>query len=562
MGLNPKGRNWGNLVNWDDLGKFYAGFILSWTVILYAGVAFLVINRNVAFIKIRNLPLAVAAISFLHVYLVKIFLAYTTNGHFSCSAEFWIMSIYLPFGIALFQANLAQLRSISDQQRDLAFSGEKILDGTSKQSPLRNLWERWTALSGIQRSYVYIGLGMVVQLVITGILYATTPTLQGDWSSYGDVSHAKGQKLCRESLEWIPSAFWQLAWSWLYGPYLLFRVRKIHDVHYWRLQVIYSVLSGLPGTPLWLAAVYSTGFKHVNRWWVPPMWLAPGIIVMQFTTIFFPVYEVISGRSRMRTTLAILDSWEDRQGLRASTNHAGSSKVSTLRPSTTSSQQRDMCSMAALEKALAVNPDPLLKFAATQDFTAENVLFLMQVRRWKEAFAFAPRLNKAVTESAKSHLFSTGVQIYTSRVNDKTTDFPINIESKIRQDLDAIFGPAVPTSQLVSNEEAKFYVAESWIKSPQTTSAFDMNTHDHSGDSAETLTAPEPITFPTEKSEPMFPAHPGVAPLGESRAKMRAGFDEHVFDAAESSIMYLVLTNTWQKFVKQQRTSMESSTAG
>src|ERR1700761_4211290 len=105
MGLNPKGRNWGSLVNWDDLGKFYAGFIISWTVILYAGVAFLVVNRNLAFIKIRNLPLAIAALSFLHVYLVKIFLAYTTNGHFSCSAEFWIMSIYLPFGIALFQAN-------------------------------------------------------------------------------------------------------------------------------------------------------------------------------------------------------------------------------------------------------------------------------------------------------------------------------------------------------------------------------------------------------------------------------------------------------------------------
>ena len=318
MGLNPKGRNWGSLVNWDDLGKFYAGFIVCWTVILYAGVAYLTVNRKLAFIKIRNLPLAIAAISFLHVYLVKIFLAYTTNGHFQCSAEFWIMSTYLPFGIALFQANLAQLKSISDQQRDLMLTEKRPFDAKVRLSLAQQLWNRWTMLPGIQRTYVYIGLGMVVQLIVTGALYATTPTLQGDWSSFGHVSHAKGQGLCRKSLEWIPSAFWQLAWSWLYGPYLLFKVRNIHDVHYWRLQVIYSVISGLPGTPLWLASVYSTGFKQVNPWWVPPMWLAPGIIVMQFTTIFFPVYEIIRSRSLMRSTMAILDSWDGRRGGRFS----------------------------------------------------------------------------------------------------------------------------------------------------------------------------------------------------------------------------------------------------
>jgi hypothetical protein len=329
MGLNENGRNWGSLVNWDDLGKFYAGFIVAWTVLLYSGVAFLIINRRLAFIKIRNQPLAIAAVSFLHVYLVKIFLAYTTNGHFLCSAEFWIMSIYLPFGIALFQANLVQLRSISDQQRDLAFTKHNNSDEYSSLSPPQRLWLRWSSLSGIQRSYVYIGAGMTVQLIITAALYATTPTLQGDWSSYGDVSHAKGQALCRKSLEWIPSAFWQLAWSWLYGPYLLFRVRNIHDVHYWRLQVIYSVVSGLPGAPLWLAALYSTAFKPVNRWWVPPMWLAPGIIVMQFVTIFFPVYEIIKSRLQMRQTLAILESWEDRRGIKQLSSHAASSRASS-----------------------------------------------------------------------------------------------------------------------------------------------------------------------------------------------------------------------------------------
>ncbi|KAF2804402.1 uncharacterized protein BDZ99DRAFT_525612 [Mytilinidion resinicola] len=112
--VNPKGRDWSSLVNWDHLGKLYAGITIAWTIILSAGSIWLLINRNVSFLRMRNIPLAVAAVAFLHVYLIKILLAYTSNGHFPCSAEFWIMSVYLPFGIALFQANIAQLENVSN----------------------------------------------------------------------------------------------------------------------------------------------------------------------------------------------------------------------------------------------------------------------------------------------------------------------------------------------------------------------------------------------------------------------------------------------------------------
>ena len=163
MGLNPRGRDWGQLVNWDDLGKFFAGFILFWTVILYTGVIWLALNRHLAFIKLRNLPLAVAAVSFLHVYLVKISLAYITNGHFTCSAEFWIMSIYLPFGIALFQASLVQLRSVFDQQQKyLRYTAESGYTGPSQR--VHGLWNYWTSRPKVQKAYVWIGLGMSIQV--------------------------------------------------------------------------------------------------------------------------------------------------------------------------------------------------------------------------------------------------------------------------------------------------------------------------------------------------------------------------------------------------------------
>ena len=228
MGLNPKGRNWGSLVNWDDLGKAYAAVLVIWTVTLCAGTAWLVVNRRIPFIKMRNLPLAVASTAFLHVYLVKIMLAYTTNGHLTCAAEFWIMSIYLPLGIALFQANITQLRSISYRQgrilsrqmSETSFDSLPPPKKASSMSKVSNVWTRWRCLNDVEKSYVFIGFFMLVQvretytgfqiglsltfpqLVMTGALYATTPTLQGDWSSYGDVPFAKGQAKCRKSLEW------------------------------------------------------------------------------------------------------------------------------------------------------------------------------------------------------------------------------------------------------------------------------------------------------------------------------------------------------------------------
>jgi hypothetical protein len=169
--ISPVGRNWGPTVNWDGLGKIYAGFIISWTVILYSGVAWLVAHRHLPYLKMRNIPLAVAATSFLHVYLVKIVLAYTTNGHFLCSAEFWIMSIYLPFGIALFQANMVQLLSISTQQRKLLEADRMSIRELSQHPPgIRGLWSRWLSLTALRKTYVFIGMGMLLQVFVFHML--------------------------------------------------------------------------------------------------------------------------------------------------------------------------------------------------------------------------------------------------------------------------------------------------------------------------------------------------------------------------------------------------------
>ena len=71
-----------------------------------------------------------------------------------------------------------------------------------------------------------------------------------------------------------PSIIWQAAWNYIAGPYLLWKIRMIRDIYNWRLQTTLAILASLPGTPFWLAAVYSNSLNGVSKYWVPPMWYA------------------------------------------------------------------------------------------------------------------------------------------------------------------------------------------------------------------------------------------------------------------------------------------------
>ena len=47
-----------------------------------------------------------------------------------------------------------------------------------------------------------------------------------------------------------------------------------------------------------------------------------------------------------------------------------------------------------------------------------------------------------------------------------------------------------------------------------------------------------------KEADDFFEPNPCVAPLGPARARIPQSFDQGVFDAAEASVKYLVLTNT------------------
>ena len=113
--LNPGGHNYA-AENFDGYGISLIVVIVLYSIFFYAACAFLWLQRNDPAIRMRKIPLALLSILVLHVYLIMPFIVYPINGSFPCGLEFWIMSIYLPIGIGLFQAQNQQLLIVSREQ--------------------------------------------------------------------------------------------------------------------------------------------------------------------------------------------------------------------------------------------------------------------------------------------------------------------------------------------------------------------------------------------------------------------------------------------------------------
>ena len=116
--FNPGGHNWGS-ENLDGYGISQIAFIVTYTICLYTACAYLWFFRHHPVIKMRKIGLAIVSILILHVYLFMVFMVYPLNGAFPCSVEFWLMSIYLPLGIGLFQVQNQQLLIVSREQDQL-----------------------------------------------------------------------------------------------------------------------------------------------------------------------------------------------------------------------------------------------------------------------------------------------------------------------------------------------------------------------------------------------------------------------------------------------------------
>lgn len=148
-------------LNLDAAGVFWVAFCCSWTAILAVGMSFLWHRRNMPLLKVRGLRLSLSAIACLHAYWMAVQFAYIVSP-FPEQAEYWIMGIYLPFGIALFHASNSHFLYVAKEQRKFArgCAEEKTPRSVMKRGPLRP----GTRSDHTRKVLVVIGVGMFVQV--------------------------------------------------------------------------------------------------------------------------------------------------------------------------------------------------------------------------------------------------------------------------------------------------------------------------------------------------------------------------------------------------------------
>jgi hypothetical protein len=113
-----------------------------------------------------------AGVMSLHIYGALCILAYPVGAYFTCNVEFWVMSIWLPFGIALFHAANSQFLHLASRQKQFArmssLKDPKSINEEKAEAIANSRWRRVYAglerADNINQTLILIGVGMVVQV--------------------------------------------------------------------------------------------------------------------------------------------------------------------------------------------------------------------------------------------------------------------------------------------------------------------------------------------------------------------------------------------------------------
>lgn len=310
----------------------------------------------------------------------------------------------------------------------------------------------------------------------------------------------------------------------------------------------------------------------------PPIWFGIFIFLMELITLGFPIVGVFKAQSLRQETLEAIAEWEKRQALEnldGTVAAQGSvkdgsvysdtySKTTTLKSggeltvNSLESSKSGMLTMTALENALRTNAAPLLEFAALKDFSGENVSFLTHVADWRR-YWFTP---KASTADHRRQQFIAAAHIYARFISLEFSEFPINISSREMKRLFQIFDSTAVI--LYRNKRGSLSSETSDSVAPFDSVQPDdvSTTHSHNAPPS-----PTGSTFGLRNLDALGRANlRAVSRLDglysdEKFADIEIpdNFAEVIFDLAESEIKYLVLTNTWPKFVNAGRAASQTS---
>merc|ERR1712000_15388 len=544
----------------DNLGTFYICFAVAWTSILVGCMVFLYRKRDMPIVRIRGLPLSFGAVILLHLYWLAVQTGYIYGPFMSGGVEFWIMGIWLPFGIALFHASNSRFLYVAEMQK--RFIRHDTVDMNRRPGGKKTLLQRYRALDYTSKMLTLVCAGMGFQLFLTFFMFIISKKFHPSFGIDGTETHgtaAEKAAAAKVGWEWWPSVFWQFLWAWVVAPIILWRARNLHDSLGWRVQTIGCCLAGLHATPMWLVALYVPEMAVVNQYWIPPQWIAITIMLLEIFTILLPCWEVLKHQSLRAETLESIARWEARNKSNpdGSIETGSSSYVSWKKPrrnkaaSISSSSNNSILTMDALEHTLVKNPAPLQQFSALKDFSGENIAFLRRVYDWRHkyyAVKGADRKMSVISEKGAPAsplqgdiraAFEEALRIYIAFISARGAEFQVNISSADSKKLAGVFEHAarIVYGEARSPDPALPFETPDWRVEPKSPTS----------SSQTAIAAPE-----TPKSEETV--------LEDIRywGEIPEEFGEDVFDDAEMSIKYLVLTNTWPKYVRSRR-SMDST---
>ncbi|KAL9000339.1 MAG: hypothetical protein Q9169_001056 [Polycauliona sp. 2 TL-2023] len=174
---NPGGFNFG-ATNLDGYGISLLAFIVVYTILLYAACIYLWFQRHHPVVRMRKVGLMLLSVLVIHVFCFVDFSVYTMNGKWPCNVEFWSMSLYLPIGIGLWQAQNQQLIIVSREQTEMSKSRESKFKpllpprGRGVGTPSYWLWRFkiwYENISGQGKYEGFVLIGIIVQVATLSI---------------------------------------------------------------------------------------------------------------------------------------------------------------------------------------------------------------------------------------------------------------------------------------------------------------------------------------------------------------------------------------------------------
>ncbi|KAG6064117.1 hypothetical protein E4U32_000537 [Claviceps aff. humidiphila group G2b] len=532
LGITPSTKPKARL---DTLGIFWLALSATWTVILFGAMLFLWWKRDVSVLRVRGLGLSLTAISILHCFWLCVTTGYVYAPLMPEVYEFWIMSIWVPFGFALFHASNTRFLYVTSAQKKYIQKPVETRSDDQRPRIRKTIAARWRMLPYTTKVLAVVGLGMFFHLLLTVFVFLVSRKFHSTWGIPGtEVSGTWMEQKYEQGRgwEWWPSIVWQMFWAWIVAPVILWRSRGLPNIQGWRTQTIACCISGLHAAPMWLIALYAPGMTEVNNYFIPPQWIALSIMMLEVFTVFIPLWEACKQDSLSRETLASINRWEARQKM---AQHSGKSIGSSTSGSSgavswtgskngsVSTSGTSILTMDALEHTLAVNPEPLQEFSAVSDFSGENIAFLTRVRQWRAQHTFGTGTGTGTAKTAKCESdsaitlvvsresYESALLIYIDFICPISAEFQVNLSSRDFKKLRSIFSDA---ARMVTSGRSH---------------------HDPVTPFADSPMRPEEDTALVRY----------MGPIPDE-------FSDSIFDEAELSIKYLVLTNTWPKFIKGQ----------